>query len=158
MFQNHMLSHVITRDHAWSHVFTCDFGTCSRGIFVSGKFTSFYHKSSSFIGHCSSYYPLIETAHLSATVGQQSDACFRKNIYYSTICFNENCEIEVILVLVLVLVLVRVTMVSVSVSVSVRNLSNYTKTIRQLDHVFYERTSLSQSRWLSAHRKHRLVV
>ena len=30
------------------------------------KFTSFYHKFSIFIGYCRSYYPLIETAHLSA--------------------------------------------------------------------------------------------
>ena len=32
--------------------------------YITPKFTSFYHKSSIFIGHCRSYYPLIVTSEI----------------------------------------------------------------------------------------------
>ena len=68
------------------------FGTHLEAICISVytyKFISFCHKSTIFIGYCWSYY-------LVATVKQQSDVCFQKNIYIYTI-FYEKCEIKITL-------------------------------------------------------------
>ena len=56
MFQNRMSSHVNTCDymcdHMWLHVITCDFGTCSCGIFVRVYYIAFWWGKSACAQRC----------------------------------------------------------------------------------------------------------